>query len=300
MLRARRQPPCSGTVAKPSAFRHGHVASPVGSLHGRAAASAGRHRPTRARRSRHSGVPRHRPTTPSGTCWFSAFAAAISNPRTRRSRRTPRGLRIRQQPDHARESFELAPLHRFLQQRAEHCQHVVTVFGARSYRRQFQRLHVFVRDRVQTSSDRAAESDASGGSTHLDTCRSVCDGSHVRGRRRTSARTLRVWAPPCSAVGGPCCSTCRSRSSRPPQGRDLGEAERLLRSRHRVPSGSRIVMSTSQPPLRYGRNVMLIAVYSSGDGARFWCSQCSRSSERNSTRRRMRITPGNWRRPTIA
>ena len=46
-----------------------------------------------------------------------------------------------------------------------------------------------------------------------------------------------------------------------------------------------MVMSTSQPPRRYGRDVTLIAVYSSGDGARFWCSQCSRSSERNSTRR---------------
>src|SRR5216684_1937256 len=33
-------------------------------------------------------------------------------------------------------------------------------------------------------------------------------------------------------------------------------------------------------------------LYSFGDGAHFWFSQCSRSSARRSTRRRMRITPG--------
>jgi hypothetical protein len=32
-------------------------------------------------------------------------------------------------------------------------------------------------------------------------------------------------------------------------------------------------MSTSQPPLGYGRIVTLITGYSSGDGARFWSSQ---------------------------
>jgi hypothetical protein len=43
-------------------------------------------------------------------------------------------------------------------------------------------------------------------------------------------------------------------------------------------------MSTSHPPRRYFRIVTLIAVYASGDGARFWRSQCSRSSARKSTR----------------
>ena len=40
--------------------------------------------------------------------------------------------------------------------------------------------------------------------------------------------------------------------------------------------------------------------YSSGDGARFWSSQSSKTSERNRTRRRSRTTPGSWRRSTIA
>ena len=74
-----------------------------------------------------------------------------------------------------------------------------------------------------------------------------------------------------------------------------------LRSRScRAPSGVTTRMSTSQPPLRYGRIVTLIASYSSGDGARFWSSQSSKSSARRSTRRRTRITPGNCRRSIIA
>jgi len=57
---------------------------------------------------------------------------------------------------------------------------------------------------------------------------------------------------------------------------DIGA--RLRSRKSRAPSGVTTRMSISQPPLRYGRIVTLIAGYSSGDGARFWSSQFSKSS----------------------
>ena len=69
---------------------------------------------------------------------------------------------------------------------------------------------------------------------------------------------------------------------RPSVCRRLREAGRALPLSIVPAFGRRIVMSTSQPPPRYGRTLMLIAAYSFGDGARFWSSQCSKASARRS------------------
>ena len=79
----------------------------------------------------------------------------------------------------------------------------------------------------------------------------------------------------------------------PPRAADFERTETLRRSRYSVPVGRTMRMSASHPPRRYGRILTLIA-YSCRDDARFWSSQCSRSSDRTSSRRPIRVTPGNW------
>ena len=59
-------------------------------------------------------------------------------------------------------------------------------------------------------------------------------------------------------------------------------------------------MSTVHPPPGRCLTFTLIAVLSFGNGADFRSTQSSSAAVRKSTRRRMRTTPGNWRRSTIA
>ncbi len=157
----------------------------------------------------------------------------------------------------------IIPFHRLLEQDAEHGKNVVHRLWRLDLELRFQSLDVLALDRVEVSAtERRDQVQPKDHGLRCNPAR-LLSIRPARGRRRSVARILVGWAPPCvvdSWDGERSLSNnTRSRAAahRPTAERD--DIGACLRSRLcRVPSGETTRMSTSQPPPRYGRIVTLI------------------------------------------
>ena len=143
---------------------------------------------------------------------------------------------------------------------------LLTVFGRDRCKRDLQPLHVFGRDRVERLVPERGHQMNAQDASPSPRSRSASADSPARTRRGTAARIPSACisrAPPSCLSGVAACRRRAARALAPPPtacAADLPQTGPFVRSRTTVPSGRRTRMSTSQPPLTYGRIFTLIAL----------------------------------------